>query len=213
MFPNLIGNGIIFHFTASFACSLVHSLPYCPAVAYSVPLPTPQSPSTSYNSTNLPSNISDPLISYIGNFTTSLLTFACGRDIYSPVQSCYDCQAAYREWACAVSFPRCSEEPTNTLDPRPALVSYPGTNTSRSPNIGALGEPFTELLPCVETCFQVERGCPSFLGWQCPEHDVNANSSYGIGYIDSAKEPLAGNPGLPQDDFGNVWCNYPSVYP
>jgi calcium channel MID1 len=117
----------------------VHSLPYCPAVAYSVPLPPPQSPSTSYISTNLPSNISDPLIAYIGNFTASLLTFACGRDIYSPVQSCYDCQAAYREWACAVSFPRCAEAPQNTLARQPALVSYTGTDSSRSLNMDPLG--------------------------------------------------------------------------
>lgn len=47
------------------------------------------------------------------------------------------------------------------------------------------------------------------MSWQCPQHDVNANASYGIGFIDSAKKPNRGNPGKSQDDFGNVWCNMP----
>lgn len=187
----------------------MHSLPYCPAVAYSVPLPPPAAPSTTYNSSNLPSNISDPLISSIGNFSTSLLTFACGRDIYSPVQSCADCQAAYREWACAVSFPRCGEKPTNNIQPAPALVGYSGTTGTRSQYIGNLTKPFTEVLPCVETCLQVQRSCPAFLGWQCPIYDVNANESYGIGFIDGATKPKVGKPGVSQDTFGNVFCNMP----
>ncbi|KAF8308581.1 hypothetical protein DL93DRAFT_2142285 [Clavulina sp. PMI_390] len=195
--------------STSFPCSLVHSLPYCPAVAYSVPLPPPQSPSTTYFPGNLPSDIADPLVSSIGNFSTSLLTFACGRDIYSPLQSCADCQEAYREWACAVSLPRCAESPSNNPTPAPALQASNSTGATRSSNIPPLGKQFTELLPCVETCYQVQRACPSFLGWQCPAYRVNANASYGIGFIDSEKKPLGGFPGAAQDDFGNVFCNMP----
>ncbi|KIJ19438.1 hypothetical protein PAXINDRAFT_42878, partial [Paxillus involutus ATCC 200175] len=74
--------------SAGFPCSLVHSLPYCPSTAYAVPLPPPQAPALSYDASSLPSTISIPLLQYMTNFTTMLLTFACGRDLYSPLQTC-----------------------------------------------------------------------------------------------------------------------------
>lgn len=98
---------------ALFSCPLVHSLPYCPHVSYAVPLPPPPGTgSASYDASSLPESISAPLLSYLTNFTTSLSTFACGRDLYSPLVSCADCQAAYRTWLCAVQLPRCGDQST-----------------------------------------------------------------------------------------------------
>jgi calcium channel MID1 len=161
---------------------------------------------------SLPSNITDPILSSMSNFTQSLLSFACGRDIYSPLQSCENCQEAYRAWLCAVSFPRCTEPaaaaPQSSV--RPAIKSYEANNTTRSINIGPLGQNFSELLPCIETCQAVTRTCPSFLQWVCPLNNVNANMSYGVGYIDSTDgEQGIGFTRASQDRFGNVWCNLP----
>ena len=209
---------------ASFSCPLVHSLPFCPGVAYSVPLPAPQGASTvSYDSSNFPSNVSGPLMSYLTNFTTSLLTFPCGRDWYSPLQSCANCQRAYRKWLCAVSLPRCSEnrdsisqQPgTNTAQKTfPAFQSRSGGSATRNPFIPDAPGDWTELLPCIETCNAADRACPDFLGFRCPIPRFNAADSYGVGFIDGDGEdgdgdwvPGGGRVGKSQDRFGNVWCN------
>jgi len=64
---------VVFFFVASFSCQLVHVLPYFPITAYSVLLPTLPS-----NASNIPDNLTTPLLTYLANFTTSLLTVACG---------------------------------------------------------------------------------------------------------------------------------------
>jgi calcium channel MID1 len=74
-----------------------------------MPLPEPPSGALAYDASNLPDNLTTPLLSYLTNFTTSLLTAPCGRDLYSPLQTCADCQLAYRSWLCAISLPRCGE--------------------------------------------------------------------------------------------------------
>src|SRR5258707_6568384 len=121
--------------TASFNCTLAHSLPFCPSVTYAVPLPQPSNGATSYVADTIDSNLTQPLFSYFSNFTSSLLLFACGRDVYSPLQSCASCQRAYRSWLCSISFPRCGEPSLLTGDltpriagsgspfPTPALIS------------------------------------------------------------------------------------------
>ncbi|KAL1701744.1 stretch-activated Ca2+-permeable channel component-domain-containing protein [Schizophyllum commune] len=94
---------------ATFPCPLAHSLPFCPSVAYAVPLGAPGDGAGSYTSTNFPAQVADPLLSSLTNFTTSLSTFACGRDMYSPLVGCAECQRRYREWVCGVGVPRCGE--------------------------------------------------------------------------------------------------------
>ncbi|KAI5821886.1 hypothetical protein K523DRAFT_319607, partial [Schizophyllum commune Tattone D] len=94
---------------ATFPCPLAHSLPFCPSVAYAVPLGAPGDGAGSYTSANFPAQVADPLLSSLTNFTTSLSTFACGRDMYSPLVGCAECQRRYREWVCGVGVPRCGE--------------------------------------------------------------------------------------------------------
>ncbi|KAF8063511.1 stretch-activated cation channel Mid1 [Lyophyllum atratum] len=117
--------------SASFACPLVFNLPYCPNVAYTVPLPQPPatSGSNAYTAANLPERITTPLLSYLTNFTTTLTTFACGRDWYSPIVGCDDCQREYRKWLCTITFTRCGE-------PSP---SNPGSHTTSPPAPDATG--------------------------------------------------------------------------
>lgn len=207
---------------AAFSCPLVHSLPYCPSVSYAVPLPQPPNANPSYDTTTLPNSVTSPLLQYMNNFTTTLLTFACGRDMYSPLQSCADCQTAYRKWLCSVSFTRCSEaspgsantstspQATGTAQrPLSALVPQATNASARNSNLPASGSPYTSLLPCIETCTLVDRACPSFIGFKCPVIRFNAATSYGVGFIDSGKDGVQGqgSTGTSQDIWGNVWCN------
>lgn len=190
--------------SAGFNCPLVNSLPYCPSVSWAVPLPQP--PQGIYDASNLPPTISDPLQQYIANFTAMLLTFACGRDIYSPMQTCADCQREYRHWLCTVSFPRCGEPSSST---QAALIQRDTTSSPRNVNFPQAQSAYTELLPCLETCYATVRACPSFLGLQCPTNQFNARASYGVGYIDSADgyKEGGGSPGAAHDRYGNFWCN------
>ncbi|KAI6148887.1 stretch-activated Ca2+-permeable channel component-domain-containing protein [Pisolithus tinctorius] len=203
--------------SSSFPCPLVYSLPYCPSTAYAVPLPPPQSPALAYDAASLPTNISDPLLQYMTNFTTMLLTFGCGRDLYSPLQTCSDCQREYRSWLCDVSFPRCSEPSftssessgSNAQAPLSALQPQPSGATPRNPFFPVVNYTYTSLLPCLEVCHAVDRACPYFLGISCPVPQFNADASYGVGFIDSGESGVVGHgtTGAAQDRWGNLWCN------
>ncbi|KAF9530078.1 stretch-activated cation channel Mid1 [Crepidotus variabilis] len=220
--------------SAAFNCPLVHSLPYCPGVAYSVPLPAPPNGDTTYTATNLPNKVTNTVISYMANFTTVLTTFACGRDWYSPLVGCDDCQREYRKWLCSISFTRCAEpSPENpdaftSMPAAPtetglaasivtgaggaqkvlsALIAVQTQDTARNENLPAFDSPYLQLQPCLEQCNQVDRACPPFVGFKCPTNNFNAAASYGVGYIDSADGDKAkGLTGVAQDKYGNVWC-------
>ncbi|KAI0086798.1 stretch-activated cation channel Mid1 [Irpex rosettiformis] len=205
--------------SASFSCHLVHSLPYCPSVNYAVPLNAPPSRIPSYTSLNLPSEITDPLLEVLTNFTISLSTQACGRDNYSPLVSCADCQRAYRAWLCSIWFTRCADAaPTSTSTSEtaaatakvtPATQVQLATETPRSPGLPPFPFDYTVLLPCLETCTAADRACPYFLGFKCPLPKFTAQQSYGVGYVDHGEEGTKGkgSTGVTQDRWGNVWCN------
>ena len=180
-----------------------------------MPLPPLPGLAFGYSATSLPDDVSSPLLQYMTNFTTMLSTFACGRDLYSPLQTCSDCQAQYRTWLCSVSFSRCSEPaPSSSLGatahvPFSALHPQPSGSPSRNPYFPNVSYDYSSLLPCLETCNAVDRACPYFLGIKCPTANFNAAASYGVGFIDSGKVSQVGNgtPGVAQDRWGNVWCN------
>lgn len=194
---------------ASFSCPLVANLPYCPGIAYAVPLPQPPGGRLLYNDSTIPDSIARPIIDSLTNFTTTLGTFACGKDLYSPIRTCADCQMAYRDWLCLVSFPRCAEaRPGDTESvsssqfqlqdahkgevqvPLSALQPQSTSGSLRNPNFPSLNSTFSNskpppiLLPCIETCTAVDKACPSFLQFRCPVVKFNARDSYGVGYVD-----------------------------
>ncbi|KAG7085887.1 hypothetical protein E1B28_003421 [Marasmius oreades] len=110
--------------SSAFSCPLAASLPFCPGVSYAVPLPPPPAPSTTYDASNIPQNVSDGVTEHMANFTISLTTFACGRDFYSPIKTCSDCQREYRKWLCTIAFPRCGEAgPSSTSSTSSASTS------------------------------------------------------------------------------------------
>ena len=188
-------------FSASFNCPLLHQLPFCPSISYAVPLAPPRPPFSAHTASTIPSNVSDTLISYLSNFTTTLTTLACGRDQYSPLVTCADCQAAYRTWLCAVSFPRCGEVPPSVQRrqnaqtplglPPPALQPVKAGET-RNPILPAFQSDYQALLPCLETCNAADRACPTFLGCKRPLPRFTAGNGYGVGF--RTTERLDGGP-------------------
>ncbi|KAI6097160.1 stretch-activated Ca2+-permeable channel component-domain-containing protein [Pisolithus sp. B1] len=199
----------LFRHQIFFQCPIVHSLPYCPSTVYAVPLPPPQRPALAYDPTSLPTNISDPLLQYMTNFTTMLLTFGCGRDLYSPLQTCSDYQCEYRSWLCGVSFPRCSKPSpmssesssgSNAQAPFSALQPQPSGVSPRNPFFPVVNYTYTSLLPCLEVCHADDRACPYFLGISCP---------YGVGLINSGGPGVVGQgtTEVAQDRWCNAWCN------
>lgn len=207
----------------AFSCSLVHSLPFCPGVAWTAPFPPLEAGATAYDASNFPTMIQQMLTQSLGNFTASLRTFPCGREIYSIIQSCASCERAYRNWLCSVLIPRCGEVDPS-LEPPAALVarSVGSENTTSTfarldQTVFSTGDAVTdymELLPCLETCHGVDRACPPNIGWTCPRKGLNAEKSYGVGFVDQPGDDISGGgregggiPGMTQDVYGNVWCN------
>ncbi|CAG7850894.1 SubName: Full=Uncharacterized protein {ECO:0000313/EMBL:CCA68259.1} [Serendipita indica DSM 11827] len=205
-----------------FPCTLAHSLPFCPSVAYSVPFPPLTGTPSTYDASNFPSQLQETLFNSLGNFTSSLKTFACGRDLYSIVQSCASCERAYRTWLCSTLVPRCGEVDESLLPPAAIVPRVVGsTNTTATSarvdqtvlGSSAVGS-YSELLPCLETCHAVDRACPPTLNWRCPRKGITAERSYGVGFIDKEGDDVsgggqegAGRTGRSQDPYGNVWCN------
>ncbi|KDQ58001.1 hypothetical protein JAAARDRAFT_193486 [Jaapia argillacea MUCL 33604] len=204
--------------SALFSCPLVHSLPYCPSISYAVPLPLPPPNFSAHDSRTLPDALTEPLIQYLANFTTVLGTWGCGREYYSVLKSCADCEREYRKWLCATTFPRCSEVANSTQSqaqsqggaqqPLSALIPVPTDAPPRNPNLANFSSEYSMLLPCLETCHAVDRSCPYFLQFRCPVPRFNANVSYGVGFIDDWDGGMAGGgmTGYSQDRWGNVWC-------
>jgi len=207
--------------SSQFRCSLLHSLPFCPQTAYAVPLPPPPSPATSYDASNLDANFAQTFLSALQNFSSVLSVFPCGRDVYSPIQTCTNCLSTYRRWLCAVTFPQCADSPGDPTaffspappgqPPTPALLSQSSTK-NRSPILPPLNINHTILLPCLETCHAVDRACPPLLQWRCPLATINANESYGVGFVDSfhghqAQGSVGGLVSGAIDQWGGQWCS------
>lgn len=102
-------------------CRLVYDVPFCPQVAYSIPVgPTVSTDRALFviNETFAPNFL---------NFSRTVDTFPCGsmeQGNYSPVKTCDDCKRAYQDWLCSVTMPRC----TDTLGSTSSEQSV--TNTS-----------------------------------------------------------------------------------
>ena len=185
-------------------CALLFNLPFCTSVAYAAPA----NPRT-FNTTDLLAQKYDQYAySLYQNFTNSLQQIPCNTTSsakYSLARTCDDCDAAYRQWLCAVTIPRCEDisNPSPYLQPR--AVNYPFINpsyavgndgdlafsstnrsriyfnSSRNPMIDAVIQPgpYKELLPCKDICYDLIRSCPAALQFACPLDGHGLNYSYG----------------------------------
>lgn len=227
-------------------CRLVFDVPFCPNVAYSIPV------NPSISTTSALSVIEGFVDPQYANFSTMIDTFPCGSPdlgMYSYVQTCDNCKKSYQDWLCAVAMPRCTDAlqdpeaqsrasqdgtdltgaPTGlNTELLPYIVNRNGNGSnalaSRQPFIDKQLRPglYGELLPCIYTCYFVERTCPPSIQWACPVWDITAQRDYGT-FADSGPEGIgaaenggAGKDGMrwggyqryiATDAFGNAYCN------
>ncbi|KAK5118612.1 hypothetical protein LTR85_008077 [Meristemomyces frigidus] len=94
-------------------CALLFNLTFCDEVAYAVP----SNPTSEYANITKMQELFDNYtsVSY-QQFNYSLQQIPCNTTSdaqYSLAKSCTDCAAAYKEWLCAVSIPRCDDFSTS----------------------------------------------------------------------------------------------------
>jgi len=207
----------------TFPCPLVHGLDICPSIAYAAAVNTTfTNPTASAHVTMLEPHILRTLEASLNAFSTSLLSSACGRDLFSPVSTCADCFDEYREWLCRSIIPRCaSQDQVVASQHRQDILQSTGglrdkipmtrRRTRQSPRTPFSANPtysFDELLPCMDNCRRVDRKCPVFLGFRCPLRGINANESYaycGPEHEDGGS--CEGEADGGSDRWGQTWCN------
>ncbi|GAA5889485.1 hypothetical protein JCM5296_005960 [Sporobolomyces johnsonii] len=115
-----IWDPVYFTTKSSTSCRLLYDLDFCPSVAYSVPSPP------SLATASLISYFNASLSPSLTVFARTLTTFPCNSTQfgqYSVVSTCDDCYAAYRDWVCATTLPRCTDAPANaTLSSNESLI-------------------------------------------------------------------------------------------
>jgi calcium channel MID1 len=176
-------------------CALLYNLSFCSEVAYAVPT------NASLNVSQLAQIYDTNAQSWFQNFSYSLQQIQCHTGLtsqYSLVVGCSDCSAAYKQWLCAVTIPRCYDFSSNLpfLQPRNAAQAFlnrtqlpadsplrtsAASNASRNPLIDSaiMPGPYKEILPCEDLCNELVRTCPAALGFHCPKGKW-LNASYGF---------------------------------
>ncbi|UOH81487.1 hypothetical protein LQV05_004158 [Cryptococcus neoformans] len=217
---------------ADFPCQLVMPNDVCPNLGYSAPLdanstavtsPSGETISPTSPIQTLPDDLLELIIQNLEAFSTSLLSHACGRDLFSHVSSCLDCYSAYRDWLCRIVVPQCGaangttgatviETATSTSTssgtfPTPSTILRT-PSSPRNPSLPILAYSYYELLPCMSTCNRADRSCPVSMGIRCPKRKVNAAKSYAfVGDDHSYGDGSAAQGVAAQDRWGNRWCN------
>ncbi|WVR05245.1 hypothetical protein IAU60_002257 [Kwoniella sp. DSM 27419] len=212
----------------SFPCPLALPTSTCPSIAYAAALPL-NSTSVSTESGDLisstspvqryPEELTLVLTSNLEAFSTSLLSRACGRDLYSQVSTCADCFSSYRDWLCRMVIPQCATPGTKVDDGSDDPNVFPATpytihRTPSSPRNSALPQvidyEYDELLPCLSTCYAVDRTCPVNMAFRCPKRYANAELSYAFIGPENDEGDGSGINGAgvaASDRWGGRWCN------
>jgi calcium channel MID1 len=195
--------------TADFPCPLAYQLDLCPSIAYAAAINT----NSDNPVTTLPDALHDTLVASLNAFSTSVSSTACGRDLYSPVSSCYDCFNEYREWLCRMIIPQCADTGTSSSSSSDNIQPLTIQRTPSNPRTNFTSTPtytYNELLPCLSICRRADRTCPAFLGFKCPQRTVNGNESYGFRSVPQhggAEGYGEGEEDGGVDEWGNRWCN------
>lgn len=186
---NLTNVGGILFSAESFAtkdddtCSLIHGLDFCQGVAYAVP----SSSLAGQNKTLLAETYETIASELYTNFSYALQLIPCDAELdarYSPLRTCDDCAESYKNWLCAVTFPRCT-----TVESKYYIKRNKGE--SRNSFINSYIKPlrdYYEILPCISMCYNMVRDCPSAFGFACPSsenHEDLLLNSYNY-YVDDA---------------------------
>ena len=156
------------------------------------------------------------------NFSYSMQQIPCNASSdarYSLAVTCDNCTAAYKQWLCAVSMPRCMDFSSSlpylqvrnvaqdfvnrTSVSRLADANFSAsartgkaTNSSRNPWIDSTIRPgpYKELLPCESLCYGLVQSCPAALQFLCPRAGKYLERSYGRASMDN-DSPTCNLPG------------------
>lgn len=125
-------------------CGLLFNLSFCDQVAYAAP----SNPNTFASISALAAVYDQNAAELYKNFSYSLQQIPCNTSSdaqYSLAKNCTDCAAAYKEWLCAVTIPRCEDWSTTKpfVQPRNAGQRFLG-NDSMLPD-GFLDERYVPM--------------------------------------------------------------------
>jgi calcium channel MID1 len=212
---------VCFPCLATFPCPLVHGVDLCPSITYAAAVdPTSDRPYDPIST--ISERLQETLQSSLNAFSTSLLSSACGRDLFSPVSTCADCFDEYREWLCRSILPRCAsqsqtiasrnrDEAIQTLEQSYETIPMTVPRDRRNPRTPFSANPeypYEELLPCLDNCRRVDRKCPVFLAFRCPIRGVTAKESYAYcGPDEETRGVCEGETDGGSDKWGHTWCN------
>lgn len=172
------------------SCSLIFDMDFCDGVAYSVPT---SGLVDRANKTLIAQMYDDIASSLYANFSKALQIIPCDTEsdaAYSPLRTCGDCAAAYKNWLCAVSIPRCTTARTD-------YYIFRSKSDNRNDYLNSQVKPISnyyEILPCIDMCYSMVRDCPADFGFSCP-NQKGSNLLY-----------LSYN--TYDDDLGFDTCNY-----
>lgn len=199
----------------------MYDVPFCPEVAYSIPL------SPTISQSDALDVIKQTISPNYANFSNTVDTFPCGDPefgMYSYVATCEDCKNSYRNWLCAVAMPRCTDPISSTFQSAASQNGSDLTGADTPPNTAALPyivnrnndsrqtyidqdlQPgaYGELLPCTSTCYFVSRACPPVVQWGCPQWDITAQRDYGA-FVDADSDGNGGGANGGAGPLGQRW--------
>ena len=200
-------------------CQVIYNLKFCDEVSYAVPS------NNKSDVSDLASWYDDNASAYYQNFTYSLEQIACNTTPsaqYSLAVNCSTCDAAYKQWLCAVTIPRCADFSSDDSYLQPRNINQMflnGTEPSEKSN-GPLFSadnqkktylnssrnilidqiirpgPYKEILPCKSLCYGLVQNCPALLGFACPPKGQISNQSYwSAAGMDAEGRPMCNIPG------------------
>ena len=182
-------------------CQIIYNLSFCSDVAYAVP-----SNPNNANNTNITAIYDWFAQTAYTNFNYSLQQIPCNTTStaqYSLARTCDDCAAAYKQWLCAVTIPRCEDFSSSKsyIQPRNVAARFINGSTGNGPDFSDENRnrfsmsqsrnwiidswispgPYKEVLPCIDLCYNLVQSCPAALGFACPLAGHWMNYSYGQG--------------------------------
>ncbi|TKA77063.1 hypothetical protein B0A55_04409 [Friedmanniomyces simplex] len=173
-------------------CALMFNLSFCDEVAYAVP-----SNPYKYNITGLRAEFDNYTSVSYQQFNYSLQQIPCNTTSdakYSTVRNCDDCAAAYKQWLCAVSIPRCEDftNPATYLQKRNMGQAYFNNQSYLSPDV--LNQQYTPMSRAPTLA-----GSPAYN--QTFISSLATNSSRNWAIIDTLIQPGPYNELLPCEDL------------
>jgi calcium channel MID1 len=112
------------------------------------------------------------------NFTQNLRQISCNvtgnSASYSLVRNCDDCSAAYKDWICAVTIPRCTDISASSGVDR--FVNGSRNVFTKQVTQTLQAGSYKEVLPCIDLCYKVVQSCPAVLQFGCPLKKTLSNS-------------------------------------